>query len=160
MEGSHPYRTWSRSRSVRLPGHDYRDHAPYHVTICAIPGRRPFADDRRAEMVCRVLREHSESRQFYLAAYCLLPDHLHVLFSPAGCGLPVGQIIGQFKGKTTNESWRLNWQGQLWQPRFHDHIVRRDESIKDTVRYILEYALKAGYGEAYPHRWADPDVLR
>lgn len=27
MDGPHPYRTWSRSRSVRLPGYDYREHA-------------------------------------------------------------------------------------------------------------------------------------
>ncbi|GMU34524.1 MAG: transposase [Planctomycetia bacterium] len=160
MDGPHPYRMWSRSRSVRLPGYDYREHAPYHITICAIPGSRPFDDEHRAEMVCRTLREYSESLRFYLAAYCLMPDHMHVLLSPAGSGLSVGQFIGRFKGKTTNESWKLDWRGPLWQPRFHDHIVRRDESIRDTARYIIENALKAGFGEAYPHRWADPDVLR
>jgi len=156
MNKREQYKTWGKNRSVRLAGHDYREHFPYHIVIHAIAGASPFANHELARTTCNELRSLAESRQFYLATYCLLPDHLHVLLSPADSGLSVGEFIGQFKGRTTNQSWKLGWRGKLWQPRFYDHIVRASEGVPQTARYILENPFRAGLGENYPFRWRDP----
>jgi putative transposase len=65
-----------------------------------------------------------------------MPDHLHFLISPNQDGLSVLTFTNQFKGKTTNHSWGLGWQGKLWQPRFYDHIVRSNENLQAIAEYI------------------------
>lgn len=158
MLPSQRYSTWAKNRSVRLAGHDYRAHAPYHVIIQAANGKAPFRSSDLAQMACRHIFLFSELLRFYLGAFCLMPDHLHLLFSPADSGLSVSAIVGRYKGRTTNESWKLGWSGRLWQRRFYDHIVRRDESVPDTARYIIENPERAGLPPGYEYRWHDPMV--
>lgn len=38
----------------------------------------------------------------------------------------------------------LSRQGRLWQPGFHDHAVRREESLEAIARYIVANPLRAG----------------
>jgi len=73
-----------------------------------------------------------------------MPDHLHFLVSPGEDGASVLSFTEQYKGKTTNESWRFDWQGKLWQPRYYDHIVRDDEDLVLIARYILDNPVRKG----------------
>lgn len=152
------YKTWGRSRSVRLPGFDYHEHAAYHVTICAKKGTEPFTDERLAAMGCETVRRVCDQCDAYVGAYCLMPDHLHLLISPDQGGMALGDIVGRIKGATTNRSWRLGWNGTLWQARFHDHIVRRNESVAATARYIFENPARKGLSLDYAHRFVDPNL--
>lgn len=77
-------------------------------------------------------------------AYCLMPDHLHYLLSPQRDGCSVLAFTQQFKGKTTNQSWSLGWQGRLWQPRSYDHILRSDEDWKHVAEYIVMNPVRKG----------------
>ncbi len=150
------YKTWGKNRSVRLPGFDYAEHQPYHVILCAREGTRPFSNPALAADVRERLVNFLHEANAYLGAYCLLPDHLHVLMSPDRSGLSLGQLIGQFKGVTTNASWKLGWSGALWQARFYDHIVRKHEGIVTVARYIYENSDLAGLPPDYPFRFVDP----
>ncbi len=153
------YRTWARSRSVRLADFDYTEHAPYHVTVRARPEAAPFLRAPIAEMVCTALTDHIEQTGAYLGAFCLMPDHLHVLMSPDRSGLLLGDVIGRVKGLTTNKSWKLGWNGVLWQPRFHDHIVRKREGIAKVAQYIYENPERKGLSAGYPYRFIDPELM-
>ncbi|MFA6548303.1 MAG: hypothetical protein WCT39_00020 [Candidatus Margulisiibacteriota bacterium] len=48
--------------------------------------------------------------------------------------LPLCPIVislpGAFKGKTTRISWDFGVTGKLWQERFFDHVVRKQEDLK------------------------------
>ena len=153
------YKTWGKNRSVRLDGFDYTEHHPYHVTVCAREGARPFTDPVIATMVCKELVAFVDSVKGYLGAYCLMPDHLHILLSPDRSGLELGDLIGRFKGITTNASWKSGWASPLWQPRFYDHIVRKREGIVRVARYIYENSDRAGLPVDYPYRYVDPDLV-
>jgi len=153
------YRTWGRNRSVRLDGFDYRDHFPYHVTICARVGTNPFDRASIAEMVCKTLQEYLKPSNAYLGAFCLMPDHLHVLLSPDRSELALGQLIGRFKGLTTNASWKFGWRGPLWQARFYDHIVRNREGIAKVGQYVYENSDRAGLPVDYPYRYVAGDLI-
>ena len=151
-------KTWGGSKSVRLAGFDYAQHAPYHVVVRTHPGTAPFANSLLATAVCTLLRETSEELGTYLGVYCLMPDHLHTLVSPDRSGLELGNLVGRFKGLTTNASWDLGWTGKLWQPRFYDHIVRKSEGIAEVARYIYENPERKGFDSGYPYRWIDPSL--
>jgi putative transposase len=66
-----------------------------------------------------------------------MPDHLHFLACPREDGASVLTFTDRYKGRVTNRSWTLGWQGKLWQPRYFDHIVRTDESLIAIAEYIL-----------------------
>ena len=157
-ETSPGYGTWHRNRSVRLPNFDYREHVPYHVAICARHGTTPFTNRELAVMVCETLSRLCNEYRAYLGAYCLMPDHLHVLLSPDRNGMSLGDLIGRIKGTTTNESWKLGSSGQLWQKRFYDHIVRKSEGITEVARYIFENPDRKGLPHDYPFRFVDPEL--
>jgi REP element-mobilizing transposase RayT len=165
----------------RLAHFDYAnsDHA-YFVTARARMGA-PFADPRLATIVVDSLTWMRIHRRVSIYAYCLMPDHLHLLVQlpsqspqlrqpPSGRPRPaanrdpqgaLGTIIGNFKSFTTNRSWNLGYKGQLWQARFYDHIVRRSEDGLSITRYILDNPVRKGFVEDWSMwRWSGtPDPL-
>jgi REP element-mobilizing transposase RayT len=165
----------------RLTQFDYAsaDHA-YFVTARARTGT-PFIDRRLAEIVVDSLNWMRTHRRVAIYAYCLMPDHLHVLLQLPGqppqptrpsSGRPrpaanrdpqaaLGAVIGNFKSFTTNRSWKLGHKGQLWQARFYDHIVRRSEDGLAVARYILDNPVRKGLVEDVSMwRWSGtPDPL-
>ena len=90
------------------------------------------------ELILDTLRDEQEHQDCAVFTYCLMPDHLHFLVSPRRDGVSVLTFVNQYKGKTTNFSWRVGWQGKLWQPRYYDHIVRSDASLRAIAEYIID----------------------
>ena len=72
-----------------------------------------------------------------ILAWCLMPNHFHMLISPGDSGLNISKFVGGFKSKTTRIGWRYEVGEKMWQGRFHDHVVRPDEALNDICEYIL-----------------------
>jgi len=83
-----------------------------------------------------------------LYAYCLMPDHLHVLIGPKEAGRWMLTFVDQFKGKSTRVSWAQGWRGKLWQPRSYDHLVRRSETLRAIAEYIIDNPVRKGLVES------------
>ncbi len=149
-------RTWGDNKSVRLRGFDYSQHEPYHIIVRTRPDTRPFADRAFAEHSCTTLTTLLVKLDAYLGCFCLMPDHLHLLFSPDRSELTVGSIVGRYKGLTTAASWKHGLSGRLWQTRFYDHIVRMSENVRKVAQYIYENPERRGLPAEYPFRWIDP----
>ena len=116
----------------------------YFITICAYMHQSPFVQDDLNQGMLDILREEEQRQDCLVFTYCLMPDHLHFLVSPGRDGISVLTFTDQYKGKTTNRSWKLGWQGRLWQPRYFDHIVRREESLVAIAAYILNNPVRKG----------------
>jgi len=86
----------------------------------------------------------SMSRQYDLPvyAYCLMPDHAHLLLS-ASERMDVVRFVGMWKGKTTRIGWKHGLTGGWWQARFYDHVLRREEDLREVCRYILLNPVRA-----------------
>ena len=75
----HPHR--------RLRGFDYSDAGHvYFVMTCARAGTAPFVDERLAQIIVDALEWLRSERGVRLYAYCLMPDHLHVLMQLGSSG--------------------------------------------------------------------------
>jgi REP element-mobilizing transposase RayT len=48
------------------------------------------------------------------------------------------------KKYTTRRSWDLGYTGRLWQDRFHDHVLRKNENAPAVVQYILDNPIRKG----------------
>lgn len=135
-----------RSDSLhRLYDFDYSDadHA-YFVTMCAEKYPAPFTDERLAAEIIASLHWLRNNRGLVVYAYCLMPDHLHLLVQLGDQRYTLGNIVSAFKTFTTRQSWKLGYHGKLWQARFYDHIVRRSENGKQIARYILANPVRKG----------------
>jgi putative transposase len=50
----------------------------------------------------------------------------------------LGAIIGQIKSARTKRIWAAGTTDFAWQSRFHDDIIRDDESLQRIRTYIID----------------------
>jgi REP-associated tyrosine transposase len=127
-------------------------HSVYFITIWAYQNQSPFLREDLRQLIIDVLSEEQERQNCAIFTYCLMPDHFHFLTSPRVDGISILKFVDQYKGKSTNRSWKVGWQGRLWQPRFFDHVIREDEGLLTISEYILNNPLRNGLVEQ-PEDW-------
>ena len=88
---------------------------------------------------------------YRLYGYCLMPDHLHVLVSPAASGADVSSWLRRFKGYTSRLAGKLGVEPPLWQRSAYDHVCQADETAERVLAYVIENPVRAGLVE----RWED-----
>ena len=143
-------RTYGASRAPRLPECDYADNVDVHLTLCADRGE-PFRDEAVARMICENIEFYSRKLGYRLYGYCLMPDHLHVLLSPADSGTVLSQWLDRFKSYTTHEFMKAGGRAPLWQRSAYDHVCRAGETAEVVLAYIAGNPVRAGFVE----RWGD-----
>ena len=148
-----------RRNSYRLAGHDYADPSyAYFVTLStqvksakssAIDLTRPFTScPPLAKQAVESLSYDRRQGKWLLFAYCLMPDHLHLLVTPAG-GADLSVVLGQYEGFVTHSAWGYGIVGTLWHRSFYDHILRKQEAAQEVVAYILNNPVRAGLVEEW-----------
>jgi len=145
------YKTYGKHRSLRLSGHDYRESRAYHITWGTHERQKLLDLTGLASEVCRILQAEAVHTHTDLFAFCVMPDHVHILLRPNGSD-PI-QYVQTVKGKTTRAYWKLGGVGKLWQRGFYDHILRSEESLFRIAQYILVNPVRAGLTDvlgAYP----------
>ena len=152
VEEEEYYKTWGRSRSVRLRGFDYgASSVVYHVTIGARDKQRLFVGADVNEQISTILKRLCRAHKYVLIAYCLMPDHAHVLvLSEEGCS-ELSQLVRAFKSYSTRRVGR-----RLWQRGYYEHIVRKEEDVVVTAEYIINNPVrKELVKKAEGYRWAE-----
>ena len=87
--------------------------------------------------------EHFNGERYVLSAYCVMPNHVHVVLRPLTSDLPA--ILHSWKSFTANKlNEVLGRTGEVWQREYYDHIVRNPESFAKIVKYVCENPAKAG----------------
>jgi len=114
-----------------------------------------------------------------LDEYVIMPNHIHGILnihphdgtSPSPTTL--GRIIGSFKSICSVEYLRyikqygLNVSGHIWQRSYHEHVIRKDESLQNIREYIINNPLtwdddlenvdcRSGRGGNYPGGGVNP----
>jgi REP element-mobilizing transposase RayT len=90
-----------------------------------------------------------------------MPDHLHVLLQLGTADRTLGALVGSVKRFATQASWEIGYEGQLWQSRFYDHVMRTHEDGRRMAQYILDNPVRRGLvGEAELYQFSGmPDRL-
>ncbi len=135
-------RTYGRSRAVRLENFDYSSDVPIHLTLWA--GNSVFHNAALSQTVCDSVETCSRKMGYMLYGYCLMPDHLRVLLSPAGSGRAIEHWLHDFKSYTTNRFMKLDGSPPLWQRSGHDHICRENETAESVLFYIANNPIRRG----------------
>ena len=80
-----------------------------------------------------------------------MPDHLHLMVE-LGAEESLSRSVARIKALIARKL-RTEIQGQIWQPSFHDHALRREENLLHIAKYILANPVRAGLVGA-PEKWS------
>jgi REP element-mobilizing transposase RayT len=96
-----------------------------------------------ASLVQEALR-HFDGRRYDLIAWCIMPNHVHVIVRPF-VGYDLAGILQSWKSFTAKQANRLLVEtGNFWQEEYYDHLIRDEEDFRNQVNYVLENPDKAG----------------
>jgi len=131
------------NRPGRLKGFEYVGFVTYFVTICTEKHLRAFADvDFGRWAVAQLLRQ-AGLRNFEVSAYCLMPDHVHLLLRGRSEDADLRSFIISWNTRTAFQ-WRQQHQSQLWQKGYFDRVLRKSDDFFGIARYILLNPVQAG----------------
>ena len=112
----------------------------YFVSTQTYGRRSLFRVEKWAKLMVDVLK-HYDRTGYLLHAYVVMPDHLHVLLTPAETIEKSVQLIkGGFSFRAKRE---LGWNGEVWQPGFTDHRIRDSEDWGRHLKYIRSNPVEA-----------------
>lgn len=124
-----------RRKNIRLPQENYVGRKLYFVTLC-FKSRRPFgADAKVANWLIDRLQKHAARLHFFVHAYCIMPDHIHVLVDAASDDSNLIDFVHSYKQETAFESAQRNKQ-PLWQFKYYDRILRQSDPPERVAWYI------------------------
>ena len=105
----------------------------------------------------RVVAHSLGSVPVRLLAYCLMPNHWHLLLWPSGDGQP-GRFMHDLTVTHTRrhqEHYRQVGHGHLYQGRFRSFPVQADPHFLVAARYVERNAMRAGLvGRAEDWPWS------
>ena len=141
-------------RAIRLDLDVYGDpNRICSLTFCTFDRRRIFAKDELARVIIDILERVSAVTGAVVHAYCVMPDHVHVVTSPSH-RCDIVQLVGRIKANASRELRARGAPERIWQRGFWDHFLRRDEAVERVAAYVVENPVRAALvrcRDAYPY---------
>ncbi len=164
------------SRPPRIRGFSYLGTYRYFVTFCTFDRRDVFSDHAIAQAVVSQFRRTCRRKKFAILAYCLMPDHVHLLVEGMSDTADFRRLIKSLKQSSSQAcSSRVRGAGPvmrrvpshrgparrrypLWQEGYYDRVLRAEDDARVVARYIIENPVRAGLARAvedYPSAGSD-----
>jgi putative transposase len=132
---------------VRLAPQETRT---YLLTAVTAQRRSVFQVSATAELLERTILDYRDQGKFLLHAFVIMPDHLHVLITPAP-DVSLEKAMQYIKG---GFSFRLKSKSEVWMRSFNESQIQTADKFRNCVRYIVENPVRRGLvsrAEAYPY---------
>jgi REP element-mobilizing transposase RayT len=131
-------------KRLRLADPVYREQGRlFSLTIGTAPRPPVFLDIPFGQECIAHLREIREKTGTLVYAYCLMPDHVHLLLGAIrGESLPA--VLGRWKSLCAKSRRDREGSGLFWQRSFYDRALRDEDNIINVALYILGNPVRAG----------------
>ena len=93
------------------------------------------------EIVANALK-HFDAERYQLHAWCVMPNHVHVLFHIAR-GEDVPKVVHSWKSFSAHAIGR----GVIWQREYFDRVIRSPEEFNRVAGYVRANPGRAGLGD-------------
>jgi REP-associated tyrosine transposase len=96
--------------------------------------------------------------RFSLHGVVVMPDHVHLILTPLYDGSAFFSVAEIMQGIKSASAHRINRElgriGQVWQRESFDRVLRREESIRAKVEYMVQNPVRAGLANtATEYHW-------
>ena len=107
----------------------------YHITARGNNRRHIFDDDDDHQKFLGLLAEAKTKLPFYLYAYCLMTNHVHLLIERRQDA--ISRVMHRLlTGYSRYYNRRHDRVGHLFQKRYHATLCQTDQYLAELVRYI------------------------
>jgi len=135
-------------KKIHLAGFDYMGSGyTYFMTICSYRKQQYFKSTDVANIIIKdLLHRCNQLNQIDLYCYCLMPDHLHLLLSlNETYNKNLQAWVADFKRYTAKIIHNKSGiKSDIWQRNFYEHIIRKEESLIQKAKYILDNPVRKG----------------
>jgi putative transposase len=130
-------------KTIRLPASEYHGKRIYFLTICCHQRHSLFTKESVGLWAIKLLTRSAAGFGFVLHAYCVMPNHIHILAEATreSCQLP--RFISTFKQRT-GYLYQQTIGSRLWQTHYYDHLLRRPEDTEAVAWYIWLNPVRKG----------------
>jgi putative transposase len=110
----------------------------YFLTLTTHQRQELFSEPKTKQLFLESLQHVKTYHPFAILAYCILPDHIHLLIklpeSDSNYSLRIGEAKKHFS-KRLKADEKYN-SAQIWQNRFWEHYIRDDIDLSRHIDYI------------------------
>lgn len=93
-----------------------------------------------------------ERSRYYLSAWCIMPNHVHVVFTPTG-DFKLNNVLHSWKSFTAHQiNKATRHSGEVWERESFDHMIRSCDHWSNLVEYTCQNPVQAGLC-ASPDKW-------
>ena len=125
----------------RRPRHLLGD-GTYHVTARGVARSQIFRDDIDYRAFLVLFRDSADRFAWSVPAFCLMPNHYHVVVSAPLEALSAGMHrLGCLYAMRFNE--RHDRVGHLFQNRFDARVIEGDRHVRAVCRYVVNNPVRA-----------------
>jgi putative transposase len=145
-------------RIARIVGAGY----PHHIIERGNNRERVFRGSRDYEEYLSFLLKYSGEKEATVLAYCLMPNHVHLLVRPSdeeGLAKMMQAVTLCYSKYFNGENGRT---GRLWECRYYSTVIDGDSYLWTVSRYIENNPVRAGMvkrPEDYPYSSARAHIL-
>ena len=118
--------------------------ACYHILNRGNQKRNIFLEETDYTECLKIIRHYKRVFMFKVFGYCLMPNHIHLIIQPKEPHdlAEIMQRLTQVYTNWFNEKYKKC--GHLWQGRFKNMVVIRDEYFINCISYIEANPVRAG----------------
>jgi putative transposase len=152
-----------RRKNIRLHAENYKGPRGYFLTLC-FHRRQAFGGSPEiARWLIEAIKKPAAGNGFLVPAYCVMPDHVHLLVQGTQAESDLLRIVNAYKQVTAHE-FQQKKNLRLWQFKFYDHILRPRESGDAIAWYIWMNPVRKGlcrlpqeypWSGSFTKHWAD-----
>lgn len=129
-------------------------HIPFHVIQRGNRRQETFFSDDDYREYLRLLKEWCGKCDVEIWAYCLMPNHVHLILVPRSSDGFMKAIRETHRRYTRHVNFQKGWRGYLWQGRFSSYPMDERYLIA-AARYVELNPVKAGLvRSAGEYRWS------
>ena len=122
----------------------------YFTTAVTANRRRLFQVEANANLLIETLFNYRAQNRFQLHAFVVMPDHLHLLLTPAP-DISLEKAMQFVKG---GFSYRLKSKFEVWERSFNETQIRDSKKFDTCATYTELNPVRAGLAgtpESYPY---------
>ena len=118
------------------PGRLISPPGTYFLTFSTWQHRRLFAVEAYARLFLKTLYHYRHESRYALHAFVLMPDHVHLLLTPAQ-DVTIEHAVQLIKGGYSHALGTLiGRKSEIWQRGFTDHRIRDSRDFAHHRNYI------------------------
>lgn len=123
----------------------------YHVTSRGVRRLPIYEDGIDYRWFRRLFDGLARELGWICHAYCLMPNHYHLVLETPFPNLSVGLQRLNWR-HSVRFNWRHGHTGHLFERRFHSELIETDAHLLEAVRYVVLNPVRAGLCH-HPAEW-------